>query len=111
MSGIGFYTQNIPLIEASIARCGIALNINWSNEAQVRQLAREALFQGKEAELAAGAAPGDRQLLAKAELFGLAGLMLKTMQESAETGFETHGGPVWKAFGRALYLESLESKA
>ena len=32
--------------------------------------------------------------------------MLRTMQESAEEGVLTHGGPAWKAFARALWAES-----
>ena len=29
--------------------------------------------------------------------------MLVNMRQSAEIGVHTHGGPAWKAFGRALY--------
>ena len=35
------------------------------------------------------------------ELFALSELMLQNMRQSAEIGSETHGGPAWKAFGRA----------
>ena len=44
-------------------------------------------------------------------LFGLANLMLRTMEESAGVGIESHGGPVWKAFGRALWAEAAVRKA
>jgi len=49
---------------------------------------------------------GDYRLRAKAELFGLAALMLRIMEKSADDGVLTHGGPAWKSFGRALWEES-----
>jgi hypothetical protein len=42
---------------------------------------------------------------ARGELFALGVLMLRTMQGSAGIGYQTHGGPAWKAFGRALIEE------
>ena len=48
----------------------------------------------------------DPQLKARGELFAFGVLMLRTMQESAETGLHTHGGPAWKAFGGALIEEA-----
>ena len=47
----------------------------------------------------------DPRLLAKLDLFGLAAVMLRTLQESADEGFLSHGGPAWKAFARALWAE------
>ena len=38
-------------------------------------------------------------------VFGLAGIMLKTMEESAEIGVESHGGTAWKSFARALWAK------
>ena len=35
--------------------------------------------------------------------------MLLTMKQSAEVGVHTHGGPTWKAFGRAL-MEEYEAR-
>ena len=32
--------------------------------------------------------------------------MLRVMKESADDGIITHGGPVWKALGRALWLQA-----
>lgn len=103
MVGFEHYDQEAEGIERQIASMGVALGIDWSDEARVRELAREAL------EVHAGELvlqPGDRQALAKANLFGLAGLMMKIMAESADHGIHTHGGTAWKAFGRALYLET-----
>ncbi len=47
----------------------------------------------------------DSVTLLKAEIFGLAALMLRNMQESAERGYLTHGDSSWKAFAKALWLE------
>ena len=100
------YAKDTRQIELAIERIGIALGINWADENQVRQLAREALdFRTNKATIPANQVT-DRSQLAKMELFGLAGLMLKTMTESAEAGFETHGGDAWKAFGKALIDQS-----
>jgi len=99
------YSPEAQAIEQQIARYGIALGIDWTDKNAVRALAREALDHITEV-MKVSHTNGDRTALMKAELFGLAGLMLKTMKESAENNFETHGGPVWKAFGSALWLES-----
>jgi hypothetical protein len=50
--------------------------------------------------------PVDARLMGKMDLFGLAGIMLRTMEESATVGVESHGGPAWKAFARALWNEA-----
>ena len=100
------YAREARELEEAIVRRGFVLDIDWSNEVQVRQLARAALACRIDPEHpeCQGADPQSR---ARIELFGLAQLMLKVMTESArEEGFETHGGPTWKAFGRALWLES-----
>lgn len=106
MTGFENYARDTAEIEAEIVRKGIALGIDWSDDVAVRLLAREALaFNPAEVHLSASAAL-DYQQLARIELFGLAGVMLKTMTESAGQGWETHGGPAWKAFARALWAEA-----
>lgn len=87
-----------------IASLGVGLGIDWEDEAAVRALAREAIDHARATVDSAGVRK-EGQALLKAELFGLAALMLKNMEESAERGFLTHGGPSWKAFARALWLE------
>lgn len=102
MSGYENYAREAQLLEHEIEIKGVILNIDWSNEVQVRELAHQALdckrgeFDGEPDE------PLDR---ARLELFGLAQLMLKVMKESADVGVDTHGGPAWKAFARALWAE------
>ena len=99
------YSAEAQEIEREIVRRGIALNIDWGDEPAVRALAREALAYHHDM---TGTTPADHsvQWRAKFELFGLAQLMLKVMTESAAEDIETHGGPVWKAFGRALWREA-----
>jgi hypothetical protein len=99
------YAKEAQRIEQEIVHHGIVLGIDWQDEVAVRTLAREALAlhpaDGEKVSL--GDTPEAR---AKLEIFGLAQLMLKVMTESADDDIETHGDAVWKAFGRALWLES-----
>lgn len=99
------YAEEAREIEHAIIRHGIALGIDWDDEIAVRALAREALaYHPNEA---TKVSRGDTaQWRSKLELFGLAQLMLQVMAESAAEHIETHGGPVWKAFARALWQES-----
>lgn len=106
MAGFENYLQDTQDIEREIERRGVALGIDWSNAEQVRALAREAIEHVSSDVQRAMAMPIDYQLLAKVELFGLAALMLRTMQESASVGFESHGGVIWKTFARALWAEA-----
>ncbi len=100
------YFQEADAIEKEIERKCIALGIDWEDEAQIRALAREALTHTGHGNVPAGLRSNDREATARTELFGLAALMLKTMEQSAGDGIHTHGGPVWKALGRALWLEA-----
>jgi hypothetical protein len=106
MAGFEHYSQDTNEIEQEIVRKGVILGIDWSDEAQVRALAREALDHSAEDIKRAGTPPLDYKLLAKVDLFGLAALMLKTMEESAIEGFQSHGGEAWKAFAKALWAEA-----
>jgi len=106
MAGFENYSQEIREIEQEIERKGIALGINWDDDAQVRSLAREALDHAAGDMKISATCPIDTRLMAKLDLFGLAGIMLRTMEESATVGIESHGGPAWKAFARALWAEA-----
>jgi hypothetical protein len=105
MPGFEHYSAEARGIEEAITRKGLLLGIDWTNEVQVRQLAREALECRLDPEHpeCQSTNPTTR---ARIELFGLAQLMLKVMAESAGDHIHTHGGPVWKAFGRALWIEA-----
>lgn len=106
MAGFENYQDEARNIELEIEHMGVALGVDWNDEVQVRTLAREALEHSSDLVRRAAADPADQELGAKVTLFGLANLMLRAMEESAEVGFETHGGPVWKTFGRALWEEA-----
>jgi hypothetical protein len=99
------YAEEARRIEQEIVRRGVMLGIDWTDGVAVRALAREALayHPNEDEKVSHGDTPEWR---AKLELFGLAQLMLKVMAESAAEDIETHGGDVWKAFGRALWQES-----
>lgn len=106
MAGFENYTAGTREIELEIERKGIVLGIDWRDEAQVRALAREALEHSGADVKVASSSPVDHRLMAKVDLFGLAAIMLKTMEESAGIGVESHGGPAWKAFAKALWAEA-----
>ena len=76
-----------------------------SDEVQIRALAREALDHLQEDITVAASGQVDDKLLAKVDLFGLAGIMLKTMEESASIGIMSHGGDACRAFAKALWAE------
>jgi hypothetical protein len=104
MPGFENYRAEALGLEHEIARYGVALGIDWEDIVGVRALAREALAY-RFAEQPAGH-PMTKEMRTKLDLFGLAHLMLKVMQESASENMETHGGPVWKALARALWTEA-----
>ncbi|WP_412480620.1 hypothetical protein [Azonexus sp. IMCC34839] len=106
MAGIEHYAQDVAEIETELVRKGIALGLDWSDETEVRALAHAAINNHERDVEQAAASPGDYQLMAKVELYGLAAVMLKTMQKSADVGILSHGGPVWKAFAKALWTEA-----
>ncbi len=106
MGGFENYAKEIREIELEIERKGIILGIDWSDDVQVHALAREALDCKCGEPHLSTSGPVDFKLMARLDLFGLAGIMLKTMEESANAGIESHGGPAWKAFAKALWAES-----
>ena len=98
------YAAEAEQLEQEIARKGVVLGIDWTDAEQVRRLAREAL----DYHVAPGQPqdwPDDAAAQARIELFALTQLMLAVMRQSAEDDILTHGGPVWKAFARALWAE------
>jgi hypothetical protein len=102
MSGFENYAAQTAQLEREIQRKGIALGIDWDDPLEVNALARAALEFRADQSVAAG---DDRQLQTRHELFGLAQLMLHVMEESAREEIHSHGGPIWKIFGRALWRE------
>ena len=105
MSGFEHFASDADQLEREILKRGILLGLAWDDHARLRGLAREALEGGASHTRALLADP-DPRLRARGEFFALGVLMLRVMEDSAETGVHTHGGPAWKAFGRALIEEA-----
>lgn len=96
------FAEETAEIERELERKGIILGIDWNDAAQVQELARQAFH----CHLGDAGCEIDEPLQrARVELFALAQLMLKVMAKSAAHGIESHGGPAWKAFARALWRE------
>lgn len=105
MSGFGHYARDAIELEREIVKRGILLDVDWEDHAALRTMAHEALTCTPECNLQMLRDP-DPKRRARAELYALASLMLEVMRQSAEIGVHTHGGPAWKAFGRALIEEA-----
>jgi hypothetical protein len=105
MSGFGHYARTADELEREIYKRGLALGLDWDDQARMRELARQALSAEPGGVLKLLRSPV-RQDKLTGELFALADLMLDTMRQSAQIGVHTSGGRAWKAFGRALYQES-----
>ncbi len=104
MSGFGHYTRTADELEREIVKRGIAIGLDWDDRAALHALARQALSCTPDCMMGLLRSP-DRRKKLTGELFALSELMFQNMRQSAETGLETHGGPAWKALGRALYEE------
>jgi len=102
MAGFENYALEADQLEREIERKGVALGIDWSNAIEVRLLARDALACRV---TSADFSSDDTEQRTRVELFGLAQLMLKVMEESAGHNIHTHGGAVWKSFAQALWAE------
>ena len=105
MSGVGHYERTADELEREIVTRGIALGLDWDDQARLRELARQALSCKPGGVVKLLRSP-IRQEKLTGELFALSELMLNTMRQSAQIGVHTSGGRAWKAFGRALYEES-----
>ena len=106
MAGYENFLEDSAQIEKEILRRGVVLNIDRSDEVQLHALASEALDHLNEAARIPVREPVDYEQLAKTDLFGLAGVMLTMMAASARRGVQSHGGPAWKAFAKALWSEA-----
>lgn len=106
------YTEQAKMISREIEKELIALNIDWRDEVQLRQLAHEALTIKGNATLL-GHVNDPREKALHVSLYGMIALMLRTMTESAGYGYEVHGSDSWKALAKALWQEkaNLEGKA
>lgn len=103
MSQTENHWDEIVQIETELMRHMIALGIDWHDEAAMSQLASECKGFGPDNAKAAYTA-NDRQQITKAELFGLVSIMIRTMESAALDKRDVHGGEVWKALGKHLYV-------
>ncbi|QEL66553.1 hypothetical protein OTERR_30770 [Oryzomicrobium terrae] len=97
------YGQDADAISHEITRRLIALGADWADPAQMRALAEEMLSPTTLHKIREQAGGGDHLAQAKLDLFGLSGIMLKSMEHSAEQGILAHGNDAWKAFAKALW--------
>ncbi|MDQ7988816.1 MAG: hypothetical protein REI09_04195 [Candidatus Dactylopiibacterium sp.] len=95
---------NALQISGELARCLVALRVDWRDDGAMRALAREALAFDP-GSVSQPVDPSDVETHARRKFFGLIALMLRTMEESADEGFLVHGTDVWKAVARALWAE------
>jgi hypothetical protein len=102
MSQIENHRDEVSQIETELMRHMIALGLDWHDEAAMTQLASECKVFGP-ADAQAAYASNEQRLITKAELFGLASVMIRTMENAALEQRDVHGGEVWKAFGKHLY--------
>ena len=103
MSQIENHWVEVFQIETEMMRHMIALGLDWHDEAAMTQLANECKVFGPPNAQAAYAAH-DQKLITKAELCGLVSVMLRTMENAALEERDVHGGEVWKALGKHLYI-------
>jgi len=101
VAGFERYQREVQELEHEIAVRLQVLHVDHHDAVALKALALEAMHSPEQCPDS-----GDWQAKAKFDLFGLSALMLKTMAESADQGIELHGGPVWKAFGKALWEAS-----
>lgn len=102
MSQIENHWDEVAQIETELRRYMMALGLDWHDEAAMEQLASECKAFGP-SEAHAAYASHDSKLINKAKIFGLASMMMRTMESAAREDRDVHGGEVWKAFGKHLY--------
>jgi hypothetical protein len=102
MSQIENHWDEVAQIETELRRYMVALSLDWHDEAAMVQLASECKVFGP-SDAQAAYASHDSKLINKAKIFGLASMMMRTMESAAREDRDVHGGEVWKAFGKHLY--------
>lgn len=91
-------------ISSELARCLVAMGVDWNNPVELRKLAREALHY-KPDQIGKPLAATDFEAHARLKFYGLVALMFQTMEEGAQEGEHIHGTDLWKALARALWAE------
>jgi len=102
MSQIQNQWDEVTHIESELKRYMMALGLDWHDEAAMIRLAAECQAFGP-LHSAAAYASHDPSQISKAKLFGLASMMMRTMESAAHDNRDVHGGEAWKALGKHLY--------
>lgn len=103
MSQTEDHWEEVIRIETEIMRHMIALGLDWHDDVAMTLLATECKNYNPDKAKAAYVAK-DQNLTTKAQLFGLVSTMIQTMENAARENREVHGGEVWKAFAKHLYV-------
>ncbi len=103
MSQTENHWAEVKEIESEIARYMIALGLDWHDDIAMTMLARESKAFGPDQATAAFSSH-DQHRISKAKLFGLVNTMLLTMKSAALDERDVHGGEIWKAFAKHLYV-------
>lgn len=103
MSGFGHYDRTVAELVKEIAICCLLLNLDWTDEAQVRTLVDESLNCASEQHLAM-LCTKDERTKSRGKLFALLTLLLDTMRQSAQAGVQVTGtgSDLWQALDRAF---------
>jgi hypothetical protein len=102
MNGLGHYGRTVAEIVKEIAICCILLELDWTDEAQIRALVDESLNCTSERLLAMLHA-SDGRTKTRGKLFALLTLLLDTERQSALAGVKTtSNSKLWQALNRAF---------
>jgi hypothetical protein len=103
MSQTENHWHEVAQIEIELLRHMLALGLNWQDDAAMTLLATECKSFGP-ANAKAAYSSKDQNLITKAQLFGLVSTMIQTMESAALEERDVHGGEVWKALAKHLYI-------
>ncbi|MDR0564213.1 MAG: hypothetical protein LBG78_04670 [Azoarcus sp.] len=101
MQGLGHYSQTVSELEHEFSLYCRLADIDWSDAAQVRALADDALRCTTQQQLAMLHA-SDEHTRARAKLFTLMVLMVDIFNQSMGHGTQVEGSRIWQAIICAL---------
>jgi hypothetical protein len=103
MSGFGYYDRTVAELVKEISICCILLELDWTDEAQVRTLVDESLNCTSE-QLLAMLHDSDKRTKTRGKLFALLTLLLDTERQSAQIGVKVSysSSKLWQALNRAF---------
>ncbi|GAA5166212.1 hypothetical protein [Viridibacterium curvum] len=96
------FSQTASNIALEIERKLVILGLDWHNPVTMQQLAQSVLAEDKKSALDLLGIPASANQ-SFFDLQGLISLMLRTMEEGADSGQWIHGSDAWKALAKALW--------